>query len=75
MGTLEFSELEFLALGPEAMQLLGTWNLVNASGQSFGGRFTLVLRKLEEGWRIVHDHTSALAVPNAALLETRSTEN
>lgn len=60
MGNLEFSELEFLELGAEAMQVLGSWQLRRESAEPIGGRFTLVLRKLAEGWKIVHDHTSVL---------------
>jgi beta-aspartyl-peptidase (threonine type) len=60
MGTLDFSELDFLTLGAEAIQVLGTWHLVDSHGEPVGGRFTLVFRRLEDGWKIVHDHTSAL---------------
>jgi hypothetical protein len=28
-------------------------------GKRPSGLFTLILRKLPEGWRIVHDHTSS----------------
>ena len=28
-----------------------------------GGVFTLVLRRLDDGWRIVHDHTSSGVSP------------
>ncbi|MAI71829.1 MAG: DUF4440 domain-containing protein [Rhodopirellula sp.] len=57
MGTLDFEKLEFQALGNDAMQVLGTWKLARDS-QPMAGRFTLVLRKFPEGWKIIHDHTS-----------------
>lgn len=60
MGVLEFTELEFLSLGSDSMQLLGTWRLSRTSGATVGGRFTLILRRFDEGWKIVHDHTSVL---------------
>lgn len=60
MGRLEFGDLEFSPLGPNAAQVLGRWDLVTASGTTAGGRFTLLFRKFDEGWKIVHDHTSAL---------------
>jgi beta-aspartyl-peptidase (threonine type) len=56
MGTLTFTDLEFLPLSSAAMQVLGVWNLER--DQPIGGRFTLVFRRFPEGWRIVHDHTS-----------------
>ncbi|MFK8111655.1 MAG: isoaspartyl peptidase/L-asparaginase [Rubripirellula sp.] len=57
MGALTFAELEFLSLGANAMQVQGTWNLQRKE-EPIGGRFTLILRRLEAGWKIVHDHTS-----------------
>jgi uncharacterized protein (TIGR02246 family) len=61
MGTLTFSELEITTLGPDAAVVLGRWQLERASGP-VGGVFSLVLRKLPEGWRIVHDHTSTVEI-------------
>ncbi len=58
MGTLTFSDLEITALGPDAAMALGRWRLTR-KGDHPGGVFTLVLRKFPEGWRIIHDHTSA----------------
>ena len=59
MGALTFSELEITMLAPDAALVLGRWQLERASGP-VGGVFSLVLRKLPEGWRIVHDHTSTV---------------
>ena len=56
MGHLTFQELEFLELGSSAMQVQGIWQLQRDA--PIGGRFTLVLRKFSNGWKIVHDHTS-----------------
>jgi uncharacterized protein (TIGR02246 family) len=58
MGTLSFSEIEVTMLSPDAAVVLGRWRLKRASDQPHG-RFTLVFKRLAEGWRIVHDHTSA----------------
>jgi len=58
MGRLEFSELEITVLAPDAAVVLGRWQLERAADRP-GGLFTLVARKLPEGWRIIHDHTSA----------------
>jgi len=57
MGHLDFSELQIEMLGPTAAFVRGRWHLTFASGGA-GGLFTLVFRKLPEGWRIIHDHTS-----------------
>ena len=58
MGHLEFSDLEIHPLGREAALVLGRWHLKRASDE-MGGIFTLVFQRFPEGWRIVHDHTSA----------------
>ena len=58
MGTLTFSNLEITRLGPQAALVLGEWRLQRESDHP-EGVFTLVFRKFPEGWRIIHDHTSA----------------
>ena len=63
MGSLTFSDLEIEQLGPDSAVALGRWELKRAS-DSPHGRFTLILRKTPDGWRIVHDHTSAAAPPS-----------
>lgn len=62
MGRLTFSELEITLLSPKAALVLGRWQL-QREGDQPGGVFTLVLRKMPEGWRIVHDHTSSVVPP------------
>ena len=59
MGKLEFSGLRIEMLGAEAAFVRGAWQLTLPDGKMPHGLFTLVLRKFPEGWRIVHDHTSA----------------
>jgi uncharacterized protein (TIGR02246 family) len=59
MGTLEFSALRIEMLGPEAAFVRGAWHLTMPDGKTPHGLFTLVFRKFPEGWKIVHDHTSA----------------
>ena len=58
MGTLACSDLEVTMLSPDAAVVLGRWALKRATDEP-RGRFTLILKRLPEGWRIVHDHTSA----------------
>jgi ketosteroid isomerase-like protein len=62
MGHLDFSEIEVTPLGNDAALILGKWHLDRASGL-IGGVFTLVARRFPEGWRIIHDHTSAVDAP------------
>jgi L-asparaginase / beta-aspartyl-peptidase len=59
MGELDFSGLEFRFLGPDAALVLGKWHLKREK-DDIGGVFTLVWQRFPEGWRIVHDHTSAV---------------
>lgn len=66
MGTLTFSALEIHPLSPDSAFVLGRWHLDRPSDPrgAAGGVFTLILRKFPEGWRIIHDHTSADATPS-----------
>jgi ketosteroid isomerase-like protein len=59
MGHLDFSDLEFRFLGKDAALVLGHWHLSRAQGD-VGGVFSLVWQRFPEGWRIIHDHTSAV---------------
>jgi beta-aspartyl-peptidase (threonine type) len=59
MGQLNFSDLEFRFLGPAAALVLGKWHLQREKDE-LGGVFTLVWQRFPEGWKIIHDHTSAV---------------
>jgi ketosteroid isomerase-like protein len=65
MGTLTFSELKMTRLSSDAALLIGRWKLARKEDKPHG-RFTLLFRRTSDGWRIVHDHTSA-AEPRGAL--------
>lgn len=56
MGKLRFSELETQRLSDSAALMLGRWHLDRE--QPIGGNFTLVWKKIEGEWKIIHDHTS-----------------
>jgi len=58
MGELDFSNLEFRFLGPDAALVLGRWHLKRENEAS--GVFSLVWQRFPDGWRIIHDHTSAV---------------
>jgi L-asparaginase / beta-aspartyl-peptidase len=57
MGQLAFSQLEFSPLGESAALVLGRWRLAREDSP-VGGNFTLVFRRVEGKWVIIHDHTS-----------------
>jgi ketosteroid isomerase-like protein len=59
MGRLEFSNLRIEALGQDAAFVRGAWQLTMSDGKTPRGLFTLIFRKFPEGWKIIHDHTSA----------------
>jgi len=58
MGTLRFSNLEITSLSDDSAIALGSWQLKREHDEPHG-RFTLIFRRIPEGWRIIHDHTSA----------------
>ena len=57
MGKLSFSDVTVESLGPDSAFVRGRWQLVRSKDKP-GGIFTLIFRRLPEGWRIIHDHTS-----------------
>jgi len=57
MGKLTFSELEVQLLSSEFALVKGR-RLVEMKQEKPDGLFTLVMRKTDQGWKIVHDHTS-----------------
>jgi beta-aspartyl-peptidase (threonine type) len=60
MGRLSFSNLAFEQLEADRAVVTGSWELeIAGSDKRPGGVFTLIWRKLDDGWKIVHDHTSS----------------
>jgi len=59
MGQLDFSDLEFRFLGPDAALVLGKWHLKRETDEP-GGVFSLVWMRFPDGWKIIHDHTSTV---------------
>jgi ketosteroid isomerase-like protein len=59
MGKLDFSNLRIEMLGKDAAFARGEWHLKMSDGKTPHGLFTLVFRRFTDGWKIVHDHTSA----------------
>lgn len=64
MGKLTFSEIHVETFSPNAAMLRGKFELTfekeaDPKKKTPRGRFTLILRKFPDGWKVTHDHTSA----------------
>ena len=62
MGQLAFADLILEPLADTSVVVRGHWQLKLKDGNP-SGLFTLIVQKKPEGWRIVHDHTSAAEPP------------
>ncbi|OGU55658.1 MAG: hypothetical protein A2V66_10300 [Ignavibacteria bacterium RBG_13_36_8] len=60
MGKLIYSNLEVTVISKDAALVFGKWEL-NRENDKPWGLFTLLFRKIGDGWRIVADHTSSAA--------------
>jgi ketosteroid isomerase-like protein len=58
MGHLTFELLSVQPLGADGAIVLGRWKLTDTPNAG-GGVFSLALARMPDGWRVVHDHTSA----------------
>jgi ketosteroid isomerase-like protein len=61
MGTLTFSDLEPQVLSSTVALVLGRWHLKKENNDDVHGNFTIVLRKIDGRWQIIHDHSSVQA--------------
>ncbi len=59
MGSLTFSNPRVELFSTDSAFVRGEWALKMSDGKSPHGLFTLIFRKMPDGWRIIHDHTSA----------------
>lgn len=57
MGVLSFSEIEFTVLSKRSAYVKGRFTLERKEDKPTG-LFTLVFRRFDGEWKIVHDHTS-----------------
>lgn len=58
MGELAFEEISIRVLSAELALVHGIWKL-NRKEDKPWGRFTLLVEKKPEGWRVTYDHTSS----------------
>jgi uncharacterized protein (TIGR02246 family) len=56
-GILEFTDIEMKVLSDELILVLGRWSVARNQSKS-EGLFTLVFRRMETNWKIIHDHSS-----------------
>ena len=59
MGQLVFQELNIDVLSRRSAVVTGQWQLTMSDGKTPHGLFTLVVKRMPGGRKIVHDHTSA----------------
>src|SRR3954469_14484938 len=57
MGQLKFTQLEVTSLSDSAALVLGRWQLTREQSP-VSGNFTLIFRRVDGKWIIIHDHTS-----------------
>lgn len=58
MGKLSFTDENIKMLGSDSAVVTARWHLDMPDGKKLEGLTTLLCRRLPEGWRIVHDHSS-----------------
>ncbi len=58
MGKLSFTDENIQIIGQDAALVTARWHLEMKDGKKLDGLTTLLCRRLAEGWRIVHDHSS-----------------
>ena len=58
MGKLEFQDLNIDLLSRRAAVVTGKWQLTMSDGKQPHGLFTLIVKRIDGDWHIVHDHTS-----------------
>jgi ketosteroid isomerase-like protein len=57
MGTLAFTNIDIKMLSDTSALVFGTWKLKRVQDEPWG-LFTLIFHRTNDGWRIMHDHTS-----------------
>ncbi len=60
MGKLHFDGLEISMIESKSALVLGNFHLTLSDDSKVDGNFSLVVKKMDEGWKIIHDHSSGL---------------
>ena len=56
-GTLTFKDIMIKVLSNDYAYVLGRWKVAQKTSIK-EGVFTLIFKRMPEGWRVIHDHTS-----------------
>ena len=59
MGQLQFQDLNIDVLDRKSAVVTGKFQLTMSNGSTPHGLFTLIVKRMPGGWKIVHDHTCA----------------
>lgn len=59
MGQLQFQDLSIDVLSRRSAVVTGKFQLTMSNGSTPHGMFTLIVKRMPGGWKIVHDHTCA----------------
>jgi len=62
MGVLRFDGVEVHMISDDTAWVIGSWWL-EMEDSSPHGAFTLIFKRTDDGWRIIHDHSSGVEVP------------
>lgn len=73
MGKLTFTDFEVTPLGNSSALALGRWHLQRAK-DSPEGNFSVVLKKFDGKWKIIHDHSSTLENKDAEQTDSEKRE-
>ena len=60
MGKLHFDELKIMMIESKSALVLGNWHLKMKDDTKLDGNFSLVVKQFDDGWKIIHDHSSTL---------------
>jgi len=63
--SLRFEDVRARRLGTDYALATARWVLFRGDSVSASGPFTLVLRRMEGRWRIIHDHSSTFRPPDS----------
>jgi beta-aspartyl-peptidase (threonine type) len=58
MGQLTFSDIDVVMMAADSGYVRGKWKLDMPDGTKPAGLFTLIVKRIDNQWRVVHDHTS-----------------
>jgi uncharacterized protein (TIGR02246 family) len=59
MGSLEYTDLDIELFAPDVALVVGQWRLYRDTDEPHGW-YTLLFRKIDSRWLIVHDHSSGV---------------